>query len=488
MNCLEVILPVTNFRRRFLMKTFVLSDLGILASSYVLAAVGIWHLTEFSSFAAFFSMRIKLLNILLLLGLFYSWHLIISAFGLYGSRRLGGRKQEVVDVLKATSVAVIVLAMVAHIVRVRMITPAFLLEFWAIASANLILCRLLMRQFLALLRTHGRNVRHVLIVGTNPRAEEFARTIGGRSELGYKLIGFADQEWTGNRHFRENGKLIVTDLDHFSDFLREHIVDEVVIALPMKSLYSQAARIVGECKEQGIIVRGLTSLFDFQQGSADANELDLTHVSTYSTNLCEGTPLVFKRLLDVIGALTLLICLASALLIVAIMVKFDSPGPAFFVQERVGRNKRKFRMYKFRTMVAHAEKEQLNLEKFNEADGPVFKIKEDPRITRLGKYLRKASIDELPQLLNVLKGDMSLVGPRPLPLRDYQGFDQAWLSRRFSVRPGITCLWQVNGRSATTFGRWMELDMQYVDNWSLSLDLKILAKTVPAVFVGRGAV
>jgi lipopolysaccharide/colanic/teichoic acid biosynthesis glycosyltransferase len=159
-----------------------------------------------------------------------------------------------------------------------------------------------------------------------------------------------------------------------------------------------------------------------------------------------------------------------------------------FVQERVGLNKRKFRMYKFRTMVANAEKQQLDLEKLNESDGPVFKIKQDPRITRLGKYLRKASIDELPQLLNVLKGDMSLVGPRPLPLRDYQGFDQAWLHRRFSVRPGITCLWQVHGRSTTTFGRWMELDMQYIDSWSLWLDLKILAKTLPAVFAGRGAV
>ena len=479
---------MTNFRRQILMKTFVLFDLGILAFSYVVAAVGSWHLTEFNSFAAFISMRVKVLNIVLFLGLFYSWHVIFSAFGLYGSRRLGDRKQEAVDVLKATSVAVIVLAMVAPIFRIRMITPAFIVVFWAISSVILILCRLLMREFLALVRTHGHNLRHVLIVGTNPRAEEFARTIDGRSELGYQLIGFADEEWAGNRDFGKNGKSIVTDLDHFSDFLRERIVDEVVIALPMKSFYSQAARIVGECQEQGIIVRALNSLFDFQQGRVDANELDLTHVSTYSTNLCEGWPLIFKRLLDILASSILLILLAPMLLIVAMLIKFDSPGPVFFVQERVGLNKRKFRMYKFRTMVANAEKKQLDLEKLNEADGPVFKIKEDPRITRLGKYLRKASIDELPQLLNVLKGDMSLVGPRPLPIRDYQGFDQDWLRRRFSVRPGITCLWQINGRSSTTFRRWMELDMQYIDNWSLWLDLKILAKTLPAVFAGRGAV
>jgi exopolysaccharide biosynthesis polyprenyl glycosylphosphotransferase len=478
---------VTNLRRQILIKTFMLFDLGTLAFSFVVAAVGIWHLTAFSSFAAFISMRVKVLNFLLFLGLFYSWHLIFSAFGLYGSRRLGDRKQEVADVLKATSVAIIVLSIGAPIFRVRMITPAFIVVFWAISSVSLILCRLLVRGSLGLVRTHGRNLRNVLIVGTNPRAEEFARTIVGRSELGYKLIGFADEEWAGNRHFEKNGKSIVAGLDHFSDFLRAHVVDEVVIALPMKSFYSQAARIVGECQEQGVIVRALNSLFDFEQGRVDANELDLTHVSTYSTNLCEGRPLLFKHLLDIVAASTLLILLAPMLLIVAMLVQFDSPGPAFFVQERVGRNKRKFRMYKFRTMAANAEKAQLDLEKLNEADGPVFKIKEDPRITRMGKYLRKASIDELPQLLNVLKGDMSLVGPRPLPIRDYQGFDQAWLSRRFSVRPGITCLWQVNGRSTTTFGRWMELDMQYIDNWSLWLDLKILAKTVPAVLAGRGA-
>ncbi len=246
----------------------------------------------------------------------------------------------------------------------------------------------------------------------------------------------------------------------------KHVVDEVVIALPMKSFYSQAARIVGECQEQGVIGTRTYQPVRFSARAGGVERARREHVSTYSNHLFEGPPLLFKRLLDILAASALLILLAPLLLIVAMLIKFDSPGPALFVQERVGLNKRKFRMYKFRTMVANAEKKQLDLEKLNEADGPVFKIKEDPRITRLGKYLRKASIDEFPQLLNILKGDMSLVGPRPLPIRDYQGFDQDWLHRRFSVRPGITCLWQVNGRSSTTFGRWMELDMQYIDNWS----------------------
>jgi exopolysaccharide biosynthesis polyprenyl glycosylphosphotransferase len=479
---------MTNFRRQTLLKMFMLVDPGILAICCVAASVQVWHLTASNSFAAFFSMRVQVLNILLVLCLFYAWHVIFSAFGLYGSRRLGDRKQEVLDVLKAVSAAVLVLAVAAPVFRVRMVTPAFVVVFWILSSVSLILCRLLMRVFLALLRMRGHNLRHMLIVGTNPRAEEFARTIEGRPELGYLLIGYADEEWAGNRDFPRNGKSIVTGLDGFSDFLRSHIVDEVVIALPMKSLYAKAASIAADCRQQGVIVRGLTSLFDFQQGHADANEIDSTHVLTYNPNLCEGVPSVFKRLLDIMGATALLILLAPVLLVVALLIKLDAPGPALFVQERVGLNKRRFRMYKFRTMVVNAEKQQLALEKLNEADGPVFKIKQDPRITRVGKLLRKTSLDELPQLLNVLKGDMSLVGPRPLPIRDYQAFDEDWLHRRFSVRPGITCLWQVHGRSSTTFGRWMELDMQYIDNWSFWLDLKILAKTLPAVVAGRGAV
>ena len=171
----------------------------------------------------------------------------------------------------------------------------------------------------------------------------------------------------------------------------------------------------------------------------------------------------------------------------ACLIKLTSAGPVFFIQDRVGLNKRRFRLYKFRTMVADAEEKQAELEDLNEVSGPVFKIKDDPRITSFGNFLRKTSIDELPQLINVLKRDMSLVGPRPLPVLDYNGFDQDWHRRRFSVRPGITCLWQVKGRSSIPFEQWMQLDMEYIDTWSLWLDLKILTKTIPAVLQGSGA-
>ncbi len=197
--------------------------------------------------------------------------------------------------------------------------------------------------------------------------------------------------------------------------------------------------------------------------------------------------LVVKRCIDIVGAVVGLVLFAPLMVAIGVAIKLTSPGPAFFSQERYGLRKRRFRMYKFRTMVLDAEKQQANLESCNEAQGPVFKIRNDPRITSVGRVLRKTSLDELPQFLNVLRGQMSLVGPRPLPKRDVSRFDDASLMRRFSVKPGLTCLWQVSGRSDVDFERWIELDLKYIDNWSLSLDLEILAKTFPSVLAGRGA-
>jgi exopolysaccharide biosynthesis polyprenyl glycosylphosphotransferase len=210
-------------------------------------------------------------------------------------------------------------------------------------------------------------------------------------------------------------------------------------------------------------------------------------VVTVYTGSPDGWQHLFKRALDVSVSLVAMLLLSPLFLLAVLIVKITSRGPSFFVQERVGLNKRRFRLYKFRTMVADAAERQQEIEHLNEACGPVFKIRNDPRLTPMGKFLRKTSIDELPQLFNVLKGDMSLVGPRPLPVRDYQGFDQDWQRRRFSVRPGITCLWQINGRSTVPFEKWMELDMEYIDHWSLGLDFEILAKTIPAVVKGAGA-
>jgi exopolysaccharide biosynthesis polyprenyl glycosylphosphotransferase len=245
---------------------------------------------------------------------------------------------------------------------------------------------------------------------------------------------------------------------------------------------------VALCEEQGITVRFLSNIFNNGIGESRVEQLEQDQFITFSTGGMRGAAMLVKRALDVSVSLVLLVVLAPLAAVVMLAIKRTSPGPAHFVQKRLGLNKRAFNLYKFRTMGADAEEKQAELEELNEVRGPVFKIKDDPRITRVGRFLRKTSLDELPQLFNVLKDDMSLVGPRPLPVRDYEGFDEDWHRRRFSVRPGITCLWQVGGRSDTSFDRWMELDMEYIDNWSLGLDLRILAQTIPAVIRGSGAV
>lgn len=195
-----------------------------------------------------------------------------------------------------------------------------------------------------------------------------------------------------------------------------------------------------------------------------------------------------KRLLDVVGALIGLILLSPALLLIALAIKVTSKGPVFFSQQRFGYRRRLFRMFKFRSMVNNAQQLMEQLEAANEATGPIFKIRNDPRITRLGRFLRATSLDELPQLWNVLVGNMSLVGPRPMSVRDVSLFNEAILMRRFTVKPGITGLWQVSGRHALSFDKWIELDFHYIDRWSLALDLEILARTVPVVLRRTGGV
>jgi len=264
-------------------------------------------------------------------------------------------------------------------------------------------------------------------------------------------------------------------------------VDEVIVALPLRRRRDLIEKIVEACEEQGIMVRVRTDLFDLRVARPQVDTIDGVPVVTIRSGPDDGWQLVLKRVIDILGSTALLLLLAPLLLLVALLIRLDSPGPVLFMQERVGLNRRRFKLLKFRTMVQEADKKQELFEALNEADGPVFKIKNDPRVTRLGRVLRQFSIDELPQLINVLKGEMSLVGPRPLPLRDVKLIDAQWHKRRFSVKPGLTCLWQVNGRSDVSFERWVRMDLEYIDTWSLSLDLKILLKTIPVVFRGSGA-
>jgi exopolysaccharide biosynthesis polyprenyl glycosylphosphotransferase len=370
---------------------------------------------------------------------------------------------------------------------ISLVTPRFIGVFWILSSAAVTLGRTVLRHFLAAIRLRGHNLRHILILGTNARAMEFAKNIEARSELGYRIIGFVDESWAGIDRFENIGGTVACDFARLPEFLRHNVVDEIVNYLPLRSFYEHASQVAGLCELHGMVLRFDSDIFGLKSARSQAGEFNGRHYITSSPGMREDWQLVIKRAFDIVGSLLLLVLLSAILFVVAVLIKATSNGPVFFLQERIGYNKRRFRIYKFRTMIQGAEHMVAELESLNEASGPVFKIKNDPRITLLGKFLRRTSIDELPQLINVLKGDMSLVGPRPLPMRDYQGFSEDWQRRRFSVRPGITCLWQINGRCSIPFDQWMRMDIQYLDEWSLWLDLKILARTIPAVLKGSGA-
>ena len=241
-------------------------------------------------------------------------------------------------------------------------------------------------------------------------------------------------------------------------------------------------------RSKGSLCECLRNIFDLKTSHSPDDGLETDPLFTPHARAWEdGWPLIIKRIVDLTVSFICLTVLSPLLAVVAILIKVTSPGPVLFIQNRIGLSKRPFRLIKFRTMVVDAETRMRDIRHLNEASGPVFKIKNDPRIHAVGRFLRKTSIDELPQLFNVLMGDMSLVGPRPLPVRDYEGFSEDWQRRRFSVKPGITCIWQVRGRSSISFDKWMELDLLYIDEWSLWLDLQILLQTIPAVLRGSGA-
>ena len=463
-------------------------DLVIMTGSFALV---IWLKAFFGrtdvEFSDLLSIRLKVVNFLLFLCFLLLWHFIFTWAGLYRSRRLSSPIRESWDVLKATSLGSIAVLTVGFLLRIELITPRFMITFWVICTLLTVVSRLVIRAFQARARLQGRNLRRILIVGTNPRALRFAREIRDSPELGYSLVGFVDEEWLGTRRFLESGEIIVCDFAELPGYLRKEVVDELVVALPASSGYARSAEVIGLCEQQGIIVRLLTDLFDLRLARARVEEFHHQPVITLYTGSMNGGSMLAKRALDFSVSLILLTVQVPVFVMIGLAIKLSSPGPVFFLQERIGLNKRRFKMLKFRTMVADAEKLHEQVDHLNEASGPVFKIKDDPRITSVGRFLRRTSLDEMPQLINVLRGDMSLVGPRPLPVRDYAGFDEDWHRRRFSVRPGITCLWQVDGRSSIPFERWMELDMQYIDEWSLWLDMRILAKTIPAVVRGTGA-
>jgi len=448
----------------------------------VLISLNLSHMLD--GIDSFLSIRITVKNALLLVFLGTAWPVLFHLFGLYDVRRIQHLRSEF-GRLSAAVTAGTGLACIFPLTSVsRTLTLAHLPLFWLTALA---LCLLVRTGRRLVVRAGQRQVRRTLIVGTGPLGQRAYRDLRADGSIRHEVVGFLDDDGHSGTIAARVAEKTIGTLDHLEQLLMRQVVDEVIIALPVKSCYQQIQHAIRVCEHAGVQSKYGADLFEstvaFPRYAAQG---DRAFVAMQVTP--DSHRLLFKRVVDVVGALAGLILFSPVMLIVAVGIKATSRGPIMYAQERCGLNKRPFTMYKFRSMIADAERLQAGLEAQNEARGPVFKILHDPRMTRFGRLLRRTSLDELPQLWNVLRGDMSLVGPRPLPYRDVDRITRPSDMRRFSMRPGLTCLWQVQGRCTLDFERWIELDLEYIDNWSLALDAGILLQTVPAVVSGVGAV
>ena len=357
--------------------------------------------------------------------------------------------------------------------------------FFAITNFLLLsLERFLFRTIRVVVKKQGVSFRTVLIVGSGEKATEFGQQIEGHRHWGLELVGYVKEDEAPNGE-EEKGLKIIGKVRDLPEIIEREVVDEIVFVLPPKKL-QEMEKFFYLCELEGVRVRVVTDFFPYQISKLSLESFHGTPLLTFSPTPTNILLLYAKRLFDIFFSLVVIILTSPVLLFTAILIKLTSEGPVFFKQVRSGLQGRQFTLYKFRSMVVDAEMRKEELAELNEMDGPTFKIRNDPRVTPLGRFIRKFSIDELPQFLNVLKGDMSIVGPRP-PIPEEVEHYERWQRRRLSMKPGLTCFWQISGRNIVDFNRWMQMDLNYIDNWSLWLDFKILFKTIPMVLWGKGA-
>ena len=485
------------FRRALLITLYKLSDIVILFCSLALALSIAGNLDRPSNLTDFFPTGMTVRHFIANLTDFFptgmtvmdftaiiiaavSWHILFQLIGLYETTRFRRRFKEYIDILKATSLGTFIISVIANIFYAIMVKSYFVFVFWVSATILTISMRMMMRLFLIAVRYRSRNLRHVVVLGTNERAVRFAEKIGAHKEMGYDILGFVDNECKCETERIE----LLSDLYHFSEVLDQHVVDEIIIALPIQSFFSEIMEVLGLCEEQGIKVRFITDmLFDLSHTKSTIEYMDDTQFLTLYMGPHDGFLLRIKRIMDIAVSATVLALGAPLWFFLALLIRLTSPGaPSIFRQERIGRNGKPFIMMKFRSMVADAEK----------VSGPKWATEHDPRITPLGRFLRKSRFDEIPQFINVLKGEMSLVGPRPERRFFIEQLKKEipWYVRRIKMTPGITGWAQVKHKydaSIEDVKQKVIYDLYYFENMSILLDLKIMLQTILVVFTGKGA-
>jgi exopolysaccharide biosynthesis polyprenyl glycosylphosphotransferase len=416
------------------------------------------------------------------------WSVLLFSYNSYHSHRTIPLTKEALTTIRVAFVGNVLLATLAYLLPLRQLSRSWFVLFSVLAAILLVAEKVLVRVLARWVRSKGLNYRTVLIVGTGRRATDIARMIVGHKYWGYKILGFVS-----DGHRLSNGWARYRIYGNVPDMKRileaheiDEPIDEVVFAVTRKKL-DEMKQIFIMCEELGIRTRVAMNIFQNRVARLELEELEGVPFLTFTTTPSNEAQLALKRALDVAVSLLVLALAGPVIGIAALAIRYTSPGSVLFKQKRIGLNGRMFTLYKFRTMIedAHARREEVA--HLNEMNGPAFKAKADPRVTPVGRFLRRFSLDEIPQLWNVLKGDMSLVGPRP-PIPEEVASYHRWHRRRLSMKPGLTCLWQISGRNdIQDFDSWMKLDLQYIDNWSPSLDFKILLRTIPAVLSGKGA-
>jgi len=414
----------------------------------------------------------------------FVWCWMLYLNGVYRSFR-GRRFSDVFwDIVQSTCFSAGIFGAITFFLKIQHMSRLFIMIFLIVGMLALLIEKWSIVAASRYMRKTGRNYRQLLLVGTGPRMGKFIDLINKHPEWGLKIVGLVDDDSqkVGKEFFGVN---VIGLLDDISRILRENVIDEVVFIIP-RGWLDKAQESITDCEIQGVKTSLAVDFFNLKIARIKQTDIVGFPLLTFETIVPNEWELFLKRAFDAFVSLSALIILSPLMIVVAVLVKFTSEGPVFYAQKRVGLHGRQFTLFKFRSMYKDADKRLEEIRHLNEMDGPVFKVKNDPRITPIGKFMRKTSIDELPQLYNVLLGDMSVIGPRP-PLQEEVKKYESWQVRRLSMRPGLTCLWQISGRNEISFEKWMELDLQYIDNWSLWRDIEIMIKTVPAVLFAKGA-
>jgi exopolysaccharide biosynthesis polyprenyl glycosylphosphotransferase len=413
------------------------------------------------------------------------WWLIFDVQDAYRGQRYTSFLNELKLIFRTIFFGTVTLTIIGYVLKIQL-PPRSLFAIFLIVNVILLTLGKSFIHYLAeYLRLKGINRKSVLVVGAGSQARQFIQRIRQSADWDLDLIGFIDKDKkrVGSKFC---GAEVLGTPEDMQRIMHQWAIDEVVFALPSYAL-EETQDLLALCEQEGVKTVIVSNFFSGLISKVQAEVIHGMPILTYSTAPLKEWQLLAKRFVDIVSSLTLLVIFFPLMVIIAILIKITSRGPVFYRWQVVGLNKKRFTGYKFRTMVQNADELKKQLLDRNEMNGVVFKIKKDPRVTLIGHFLRKFSLDELPQLWSVLRGDMSLVGPRPPLVSELEQFE-SWHRRKLSVKPGMTCLWQISGRSKIRdFNDWVRLDLEYIDNWSLWLDFKILLKTIPVVLLGRGA-